>query len=123
MKNEDKSILDEERFWKKEELTNRQLAGLIQSKVRYPNYILSKIETEINRRHLSKNDLLNQSLGLKNENTLKENFLLFWKKNKLVLIILMLISPFPFGSLIIIFSIYFSLKRFSTTFRLNLPKT
>ena len=113
MKNDDKSILDEEDFWKIKELTNRQLAGLVQTKVRYPNYVLLKIDTEIIRRNFSKDELLNQDLLQENENTLKENFHLFWKKNKLLLIISLLISPFPFGSLIIIFSIYFSLKRFS----------
>ena len=113
MENDDKQILDEEVFGKKPALNNRQLAGLIQSKVRYPNYILLKIETEITRRNLSKNELLNQDLIPENKNTLKENVPLFWKKNKLILITLMLISPFPFGSLIIAFSIYFSLKIFS----------
>ena len=113
MKNEDKQILDEEDFWKNPALNNRQLAGLIQSKVRYPNYILSRIETEITRSDLSKNELLKQNLHSENKNTLKENFQLFWKNNKLILIILMLISPFPFGSFIIIYSIYLSLKIFS----------
>jgi hypothetical protein len=42
MENDDQQILDEEVFGKKPELNNRQLAGLIQSKVRYPNYILLK---------------------------------------------------------------------------------
>ena len=113
MENKDKLILDEEGFWKIKELTHRQLADLIQSKVRYPSYILSKIDTEITRRNLSKNELTNEIFEIKNETTLKENFHLFWKKNKLILIILILISPFPWGSLIIIFSTYFSLKRFS----------
>ncbi len=113
MKKEDESILDEDNFWKIKELTNRQLAGLIQSKVKYPNYILSKINAEITRRNLSKNELTNDFLEVEKENNLKENFHLFWKKNKVIFIILLLISPFPWGSLIIIFSTYFSQKRFS----------
>lgn len=113
MKRDNKSILDCEYFWEIKNLTKRQLAGLIQSKVRYPNYILSKIEVEVSRRNLSKIELDKEILIEENKNTLKESFQLFWKKNKPSLIILLLISPFPWGSLIIIFSIYFSLKRFS----------
>ena len=113
MKKEDDSILDNDNFWKIKDLTKQQLTGLIQSKVRYPNYISSRIETEIARRNLSKIELFNQTLLQEKKYTLKENFHLFWKKNKLILIILILISPFPFGSLIIILSIYFSLKHFS----------
>jgi len=69
MKNEDKSILDEGDFWKKKELTNRQLASLVQSKVRYPNYILAKIDAIITERSLDKNDLRKEFLLEKNTNT------------------------------------------------------
>ena len=60
MKNRDNQILDEEDFWKIKELSNRQLAGLVQTKVRYPNYILVWINTEIARRNLDKNELQKQ---------------------------------------------------------------
>ena len=113
MENEKHQILDEGEFQISRNLTDRHLASIVQSEVRYPNYILKKMEDEINLRNLSKSDLLLVNLTYKNEYSLKENFNLFYKKNKLLLILLILISPFPWGTLIIFFSIYFSLKKYS----------
>jgi len=116
MKNRDKLILDEEDFWKIKKLTNRQLASLVQSKVRYSNYILAKIDTEIDRRNLEKRELLEVILLEKNNKSVGEKFILFYKKNKTAttfLSVFSILSLFksPFVSLIIIFSIYFSLKK------------
>ncbi|MFK7771751.1 MAG: hypothetical protein AB8F94_06415 [Saprospiraceae bacterium] len=116
MKNEDDQILDEGIFSKTKQLSNRQLASLVQTKVRYPNYILSRIDVEINRRNLDKNDLLKENLLEKNKATTKERFLFFYKKNKTATIFLSIISfaslfTIPWVFFVIIFSIYFSLKK------------
>ncbi len=116
MKNDDNQILDDGSFWKTKKLSNRQLAGLIQTKVRYPNYLLSKIDAEIIRRKLDKNDLLKEVLLEKNTATPLEKFLFFYKNNKTGTIFLSIITFFslftiPWLSFIIIFSIYFSLKK------------
>lgn len=116
MKNDDNQILDDEDFWKVKELSNRQLAGLIQTKVRYPNYISSKIDAEITRRNLDKNDLQKKDLLEKNTATIYERFLFFYKNNTTAtffLFIFSFLSLFsnPWVSFVIIFSIYFSLKK------------
>lgn len=116
MKNGEKEILDEEIFWKMKELSNRQLSGLIQTKVKYPDYILSKINAEITRRNLDKNDLLKEVLLEKNTLTIFEKFVFFYKNNKAATIFLLVITflslfTLPWVFFVIIFSIYFSLKK------------
>ncbi|MFK8009793.1 MAG: hypothetical protein AB8H03_25790 [Saprospiraceae bacterium] len=116
MKNGDNQILDEGDFWKTKELSNRQLASLVQTKVRYPNYILLKISAEIARRNLDKNDLLKETLLEKNTSTPSEKFLFFYKNNKTATIFLSIITflslfTIPWIFFVIIFSIYFSLKK------------
>jgi len=118
MKFNNNQVLDEGDFGKTQKLTERQLAGLVQSKVRYPKYILIKIDAEIKKRNLDKNDLLTLVLLEKNENTLQQNFNLFYKKNKaasifLFLIVFLGLFSIPWASFVIIFSIYFSLKKYS----------
>lgn len=113
MKNRKNQILDEDYKQPLKALTEQQLQGLVQFKIRYPKYILSKIDAQLLRQKKSKEDLLNKIKPTSNENSFRENLILFWNKNLLWLILVVLFAPFPFGTLVVIGSIYFSLKKFS----------